>query len=112
MDETPPENGNQDGTGREIPAAATPPAAAAPAAASAAAAPSEETLKAAYKAFKKRLKIKQLDHDSRVGRAPTSSGSTKIAGIEPPDQYPKAVWDALVEQKKLRYSGHGMYEMR
>jgi len=77
-----------------------------------AAAPSEETLKAAYKAFKKRLKIKQLDHDSRYGRAPTSSGSTQIAAIEPPDQYPKEVWDALVTQKKLNYCGHGMYEMR
>jgi len=81
-------------------------------AAAAGPAPSDETLKAAYKAFKKRLKIKQLDHDSRVGRAPTSSGSTQIAAIEPPDQYPKEVWDALVAQKKLTYSGRGMYEMR
>ncbi len=72
--------------------------------------PSDDELKAAYKAFKKRLKFKQLDLDSRVGRSPTSSGSTKIAGIEPPDQYPKAVWDALVRQKKLKYSGQGMYE--
>ena len=77
-----------------------------------AAAPNDETLKAAYKAFKKRLKIKQLDHDSRYGRAPTSSGSTQIAAIEPPNQYPKEVWDALVAQKKLNYCGHGMYEMR
>ena len=74
--------------------------------------PDDETLKAAYKAFKKRLKIKQLDHDSRYGRAPTSSGSTQIAAIEPPNQYPKEVWDALVAQKKLNYCGHGMYEMR
>lgn len=85
-----------------------PPAAAAPAAA----APSEATLKEAYKAFKKRLKIKQLDHDSRYGRAPTSSGSTEIAAIEPPNQYPRDVWDALVAQGKLKYAGQGMYEMK
>jgi len=84
---------------------------AAPAAAPASA-PSEATLKEAYKAFKKRLKIKQLDHDSRYGRAPTSSGSTEIAAIEPPNQYAKDVWDALVAQGKLKYAGHGMYEMK
>lgn len=110
-DPTPAAEANEDGRG-------VPPAAPAPADAPAAAvtsagpAPSEEELKAAYKAFKKRIKIKQLDHDSRVGRAPTSSGSTKIAAIEPPNQYGKEVWDALVAQKKLNYCGHGMYEMR
>lgn len=93
-------------------AAATPVAQPAAAPAPAAAAPSDATLKEAYKAFKKRLKIKQLDHDSRYGRAPTSSGSTEIAAIEPPNQYPKAVWDALVAQGKLKYSGQGMYEMK
>lgn len=88
------------------------PSESAPAAPAAAAAPSEATLKEAYKAFKKRLKIKQLDHDSRVGRAPTSSGSTEIMAIEPPNQYGKEVWDALMAQKKLTYAGRGMYEMR
>lgn len=81
-------------------------------AAAPASAPSDATVKEAYKAFKKRLKIKQLDHDSRYGRAPTSSGSTEIAAIEPPNQYPKEVWDALVAQGKLKYAGHGMYEMK
>jgi hypothetical protein len=88
--------------------AATPAATPAPAAAP----QSEATLREAYKAFKKRLKIKQLDHDSRYGRAPTSSGSTEIAAIEPPNQYPREVWDALVTQGKLRYAGQGMYEMK
>jgi hypothetical protein len=87
------------------PAATTP-------AAPAAAAPNEATLREAYKAFKKRLKIKQLDHDSRYGRAPTSSGSTEIAAIEPPNQYGREVWDALVTQGKLKYSGQGMYEIK
>lgn len=92
-------------------AGADTPKPAAPAAA-AASAPSDATLKEAYKAFKKRLKIKQLDHDSRYGRAPTSSGSTEIAAIEPPNQFGRDVWDALVAQGKLKYAGQGMYEMK
>lgn len=75
-------------------------------------APSPETLKAAYKAFKKRLKIQQLDADSRVGRSPMSGGHTQIAGIVPPDQYPRAVWDALVAEGKLVNAGSGMYGLR
>ena len=73
--------------------------------------PSEE-LKKAYKAFKKRLKLARLDDESRLGRgAMTSGGDSGIQAIQPPNQYPKAVWDELVRQGKLRYIGHGMYEM-
>ncbi len=78
----------------------------------AAAPPSAEELKAAFKAFKKRLKVMQLDNDSRVGRSPLTGGRSKIMGITPPNQYPTAVWQALVEQGKLRYAGQGMYEMQ
>jgi hypothetical protein len=75
-----------------------------------AAAPSAETLKAALKAFKKRLKLTQLDSDSRIGRGPMSSGSgSRIAGITPPNQYPREVWEELVKQGKLKHAGHGMY---
>ena len=75
-----------------------------------AAAPSDETLKAALKAFKKRLKLTQLDFDSRIGRGPMSSGSaSRIAGITPPNQYPREVWEELVKQGKLKHAGHGMY---
>jgi hypothetical protein len=79
-------------------------------AASAAIAP--ETLKAALKAFKKRLKFTQLDDESRVGRGPMSGGQkSSIAGITAPDQYPRAVWDELVKQGKLKDAGHGMYSL-
>lgn len=72
--------------------------------------PSPETLKAAFKAFKKRLKLTQLDDASRIGRSPMSSGGkSAIAGITPPNQYPNAVWEELVEQGKLKRSGHGTY---
>ncbi len=73
-------------------------------------APSPEVLKAAFKAFKKRLKLTQLDDASRIGHGPMSSGGgSSIAGITPPDQYPRAVWEALVEQGKLKRAGQGMY---
>ena len=76
------------------------------------AAPSPETLKAALKAFKKRIKLTQLDQDSRVGKSPLTSGRSTILSISPPNQYPTEVWDALVAQGKLKYAGQGMYELR
>jgi len=73
--------------------------------------PAEE-LKKAYKAFKKRLKLTRLDDESRLGRgAMSSGGKSGIQAIQPPNQYPKAVWDELVRQGRLRYAGHGLYEM-
>lgn len=76
------------------------------------AAPSPETLKNAYKAFKRRLKLTQLDDASRIGRGPMSSGQgSSVAGITPPDQYPAAVWEQLVEQGKLKRAGRGLYSL-
>ena len=72
--------------------------------------PSAEVLKSAFNAFKKRLKLTQLDDASRIGRGPMSSGQgSGIMGITPPDQFPREVWEALVKQGKLRNVGHGMY---
>jgi hypothetical protein len=77
------------------------------------AAPTAEELKQAYQAFKKRWKLTRLDHESRVGRSPLSSGGqSSIGGISPPNQFSRAVWDALVEQGKLKYVGQGMYAMK
>jgi len=74
--------------------------------------PTAEVLKRALKAFKKRLKLTQLDDDSRIGRGPTSSGGRgSVLAIEPPDQYPRTVWDELVKKGKLRTSSHGLYEL-
>ena len=77
------------------------------------AAPTPETLKAAYKAFKRRLKLTQLDDASRIGRGPMSSGhGSSIAAITPPDQYPTCVWEELVKQGKLKYAGQGLYSIK
>jgi hypothetical protein len=74
--------------------------------------PSPDVLKAALKAFKKRLKLTQLDDASRIGRGPMSSGQkSTIDGITPPDQYPRSVWEELVKQGRLKHASHGMYAL-
>ena len=71
---------------------------------------SPELLKKAYKAFKKRLKLAQLD-DSSVAGGALSSGSKGLAAVKPPDQYPLPVWKELVRQGKLKDAGYGLYEL-
>ncbi len=74
--------------------------------------PSREELKSAYNAFKKRWKLTQLDQESRIGRSPLSSGQkSSIAGIKPPVQFPQVIWDELVKQGRLKYTGSGFYGM-
>jgi hypothetical protein len=69
-------------------------------------------LKQALKAFKKRLKLTRLDEESNLGGGPFSTGrDSGIVAIQPPNQYPRQVWDKLVEQGKLRYAGSGLYEL-
>src|SRR5262249_35380711 len=70
---------------------------------------SPERLKQAFKAFKKRLKLFRLDHESRLSGSPLTGRSSHIAGIVPPTDYPQAVWDELVRQGKLKKLGGGMY---
>jgi hypothetical protein len=75
-------------------------------------APTPQQLKSAMKAFKKRLKLTQLDDDSRIGVGPMSGGRhSGIVGIMPPDQFPQEVWDELVRQGKLRKIGAQQYEL-
>lgn len=76
------------------------------------AAASPQELKAALKAFKKRLKLTQLDDQSRIGVGPMSGGRpSSIVGITPPDQYPQAVWDELARQGKIKRVGSGQYAL-
>jgi len=74
--------------------------------------PAPEELRNALKAFKKRLKLTRLDDESSLGRGPLSGGkSSGIVAITPPHQYPRAVWDQLVAQGRLKYAGQGMYQL-
>ena len=74
--------------------------------------PSPEELRKALKAFKKRLKLARLDDESSLGGGAMSSGkSSSIVAVMPPNQYPKAVWDELVAQGRLKYAGQGLYQL-
>ena len=68
---------------------------------------SEEELKRAYKAFKKRLKLARLDDSSGLRGTKT----TKIGGITPPSGFPAEVWEELATQGKLRREGGGVYSL-
>ncbi len=69
-------------------------------------------LKRALKAYRKRLKVTLLDAESSVAGGPMSAGrESNIVGIEPPERYPREVWDELVRQKRLVDRGRGTYEL-
>ncbi len=73
---------------------------------------SREVLKAAHTAFKKRWKLTRLDYESRIGRGPLSAGSkSAIVGIEGPREFPRAVWEELVREGRLKHAGSGLYAM-
>lgn len=74
--------------------------------------PTKEELKAAMKAFKRRLKLTRLEEESKLTRRPVTSGQpSSIAGIMPPVEFSSAVWEELVRQGKLKNGGHGTYEL-
>jgi hypothetical protein len=74
--------------------------------------PSRDELKAALKAFKKRLKLTRLEDESKLSRRATTSGQgSAIVAIMPPNQFPQAVWEELVKQGKLKRAGGGTYEL-
>ena len=85
---------------------------AAASAGSAAARIEESTLHDALRLFRKRLKLMQLDADSKLGHGPTSgTGQHRIQSMVPPRDYPVAVWDALARAGKLRREGDGFYSL-
>ncbi len=74
--------------------------------------PTPQDLKAALKAFKKRLKLTRLDAESNIAGGPLSSGrGSGIVAVTPPNQFPPEVWTELVRQGKLKKAGGGTYEL-
>ena len=74
--------------------------------------PTREELQQALNAFRKRLKLTRLDDESRLGYGPmTSGGKSGVVAIRPPDQFRKEIWQELAKQGKLKYAGHGLYEL-
>ncbi|MCX5659216.1 MAG: hypothetical protein NTW19_05765 [Planctomycetota bacterium] len=102
--------------GNPAPGVPTPGNPATPAAAPAAGTPAAgeilpDTLKAALKAFKKRLKLTQLEEDSKLGYGPVGSRKSTVTAVMPPNQFPRAVWTELVRLGKLKSAGQGCYEL-
>jgi hypothetical protein len=60
----------------------------------------DEELKRALKAFKKRLKLMKLDEESGLSRG--GGKKSGITGITPPSGHPPGIWDELVATGKLK----------
>lgn len=71
----------------------------------------DDELKKALRAFKKRMKLTQLDDDSKIGHGPMSGGSKeKVVSIQPPVGFGREIWEELTEKGHLRRDGIGFYE--
>ena len=72
-----------------------------------------DRLKAAFTAFKKRMKLTKLDDESRLGGGRPTTGGKKsgVVGIVPPREFPREVWEELAKQGKIRDMGGGFYAM-
>jgi hypothetical protein len=72
----------------------------------------EDNLKRALRAFRKKLKSYRRDDESRLGSKYVTSGrASAISAIEPPSEFPRAVWDKLVELGRLKKGGGGTLEL-
>jgi len=72
----------------------------------------EQELKKALKAFKKRLKLTQLDDDSRLGHSPlTGNNNARVVAIQPPAGFGREIWEELADKGFLLRDGTGFYEL-
>jgi hypothetical protein len=71
----------------------------------------EEDMKKAFKAFKKRLKMTQLEEDSKLGRSPLTGAKSTIVAIQPPLGFGKEVWEELANHGYLKRDGGGFYQL-
>ena len=69
----------------------------------------EEELKKAFKAFKKRLKLTQLDDDSQLGHSPLTGAKSTVVSIQPPAGFGKEIWEELADKGYLKREGVGFY---
>ncbi len=70
----------------------------------------EEELKRALKAFKKRLKLTRLDDESGLSRG--GGKKTGIIAITPPSGHPPGIWEELVVLGKLKRDMSNTYSLR
>jgi hypothetical protein len=69
----------------------------------------DEELKRALKAFKKRLKLSRLDDESGLSRG--GGKTSRITGITPPTGHPPGIWEELVRLGKLKRDMGGTYSV-
>ena len=63
-------------------------------------------------AFRKRLKLTRLDHESKLGVGPMTSGrKADVDAILPPREFAAQVWEALVTDGQLKAAGQGFYAL-
>jgi hypothetical protein len=73
--------------------------------------PTPQQLKAALKAFRRRLKLTRLDAESSLSGGPLTRPGGRIVAMSPPTEFPQEVWDELVRLGRLKKAGHGCYEL-
>jgi hypothetical protein len=71
----------------------------------------EDELRRALKAFKKRMKLTQLDDDSRLGRSPLTGSRSTVVAIQPPSGFPREIWEELADKGFLKREGIGFYAL-
>jgi len=72
----------------------------------------EEELRKALKAFKKRLKVTQLDDESRLGVGPLTTGHTDhVVSIQPPAGFGREIWEELADKGFLKRDTGGFFEL-
>jgi hypothetical protein len=71
----------------------------------------DEELKKALKAFKKRLKVTRLDDESRLGHSPLSGNRARIVSIQPPSGFGREIWEELADKGFLKRDSGGFYEL-
>jgi hypothetical protein len=73
---------------------------------------SDEELKKALKAFKKRMKLTRLESDSKLGHGPLSgTGKEQVVAIQPPLGFGKEIWEELADKGFLKRDTVGFYEL-
>lgn len=72
----------------------------------------EDELKKAFRAFKKRWKLTRLDSESKIGHGPLSgTGKDNIVAIQPPLGFGKEIWEELADKGYLKRDTIGFYEL-
>ena len=71
----------------------------------------EEELRKALKAFKKRMKLTQLDDDSRLGHSPLTGSRSTVVSMQPPAGFGREIWEELAAKGYLKNDGGGFYQL-